>query len=278
MKTILIILGGAADRISLSPNGETPLAAAVTPSLDALAQISDIGYVRTVPYYLSMTAKNAVFNILGYDQRRGDITETELMELGFNADFPSGPLPFFNIPYFSGHGSMITTSPLIRGIARLASLTPVDIYSPGASDEDIYDVMASEAIRLSEKQEFVGIYVDEPAQAARLKNYEAKIKAIEAIDSHLISPIADYVWRAGEPMVLAIIPDMAVSCYTGAPVEGKVPAMLYNNEREGIGMKKFCELEAIHFHDDFPTIEDLMLELCYPYTPVAMDFDSEKPF
>jgi 2,3-bisphosphoglycerate-independent phosphoglycerate mutase len=66
-----VLLDGCGDRPSPALNFTTPLQAANTPNLDALARRSKLGLVVTVGKGVSPESDIAVFNMLGYSFLKG---------------------------------------------------------------------------------------------------------------------------------------------------------------------------------------------------------------
>lgn len=69
MKAIVLVADGAADHPVPSLGGRTPLEAARTPNLDALARRSCFGLLRTIPEGLPADSAVANLAVLGYDPR-----------------------------------------------------------------------------------------------------------------------------------------------------------------------------------------------------------------
>ena len=69
-RRVIIILDGAADDPQLDLGGRTPLQAARTPSLDAIAREGVAGLVKTIPDALPPGSDIAALSILGYDPQR----------------------------------------------------------------------------------------------------------------------------------------------------------------------------------------------------------------
>jgi 2,3-bisphosphoglycerate-independent phosphoglycerate mutase len=70
MKYLVLIGDGMADRPLEALGGKTPLMAAHTPHMDALAQRGEVGLVRTIPPGLPKGSEIANLSIFGYDPRR----------------------------------------------------------------------------------------------------------------------------------------------------------------------------------------------------------------
>jgi 2,3-bisphosphoglycerate-independent phosphoglycerate mutase len=70
MKYLVLIGDGMADRPLKELGGKTPLMAARTPNMDALAQGGEVGLVRTIPSGLPKGSEIANLSIFGYDPKR----------------------------------------------------------------------------------------------------------------------------------------------------------------------------------------------------------------
>jgi 2,3-bisphosphoglycerate-independent phosphoglycerate mutase len=70
MKYLILIGDGMADRPVKELGGKTPLMAARTPNMDALAQHGELGTVRTIPKGLPKGSEIANLSIFGYNPKR----------------------------------------------------------------------------------------------------------------------------------------------------------------------------------------------------------------
>lgn len=246
---------------------DTPIVQAYLPSFDLLARRGILSSFRTLRPSDSFSHVNALLSILGYDLNRGIPSVEQLMEFGLShgspiTDYPS--LHPFIIPGFSGHGLCVTTSAWVRGAAKCALLRPVDIYSPGSSDADILDTLAHTACRGIVSHDFVLVYVDSPLKASLRGDHNAKIAALELIDTHLINPIADFIWKSDLMIHLAVTTDLVTPWHSGNPVDMKVPVITYfnNNDHAGNPEDFFSEVNAMFGIDYFENPSDLIKYLC----------------
>ena len=69
MKYVVVLGDGMADEPLAELRGKTPLSYANTPALDAIAQKSEIGMVRTVPEGMVPGSDTANLSVLGYDPK-----------------------------------------------------------------------------------------------------------------------------------------------------------------------------------------------------------------
>lgn len=244
---------------------DTPLVNANIPALDMLARIGDLSALP-VNSSSPVSHKNALINLLGFDLQKGEPFTEELMEFGLdNSSAITGfkSLKPFVIPGFSGHGVCITTSAWVRGLAKCALLKPRDIYSPGSSDAEILETMASLVCEAITVNEFVFVYVDTPLRASLKGDYDRKIQSLESIDRHLIAPVADFVWKSELMINMAVTTDLVTPWHRKRPAMLSVPVVLYfnNNNFEEDQRFSFTEVQAMlgtrHFNSSSALIKYL---------------------
>lgn len=86
MKYLLVLCDGMADEPLEALGGRTPLEAAFTPNLDALAARSEIGMVRTVPRGMAPGSDTANLSVLGYPPRQYYTGRSPLEALSMGVD------------------------------------------------------------------------------------------------------------------------------------------------------------------------------------------------
>ena len=69
MKYVVILGDGMADEPIESLGGRTPLEAADTPAMDALAAAGEIGLVHTIPEGMKPGSDTANLSVMGYDPK-----------------------------------------------------------------------------------------------------------------------------------------------------------------------------------------------------------------
>lgn len=262
MKTILIVIAGMADLPDPITRRDTPLNVANIPSLHTLARRGELTSLSPLgSHYISHV--NSTLSLLGYDLDRGEPSTRELMEYGLEGgalltDFPT--LRPFIIPGFSGHGVCVTTSAWVRGVAKCALLKPLDIYSPGSSDAEILETMAELAINSIKDNEFVLVYVDSPLKAALKGDFDSKVTALELIDRHLVTPVADFVWKSELLLHLAVTTDLVTPWHKQRPSKLSVPVVFYfnNHDWEGDPDQKLTEEESLYTEGNTYTSSDFM--------------------
>lgn len=86
MKYVVVLGDGMADWPLESLGGGTPLSCAKTPVMDALAKVSEIGTVATIPEGMAPGSDTANLSVMGYDPRRYYTGRSPLEALSIGVD------------------------------------------------------------------------------------------------------------------------------------------------------------------------------------------------
>ncbi len=128
--------------------------------------------------------------------------------------------PFADV--YGKQGAMITAVDLLRGLAVLIGWRRIDV--PGATgytDTD-YAAKGRYAIDALEDVDLVCVHVEAPDEASHEGDTEAKVKAIEAIDRHIVAPVHEALKSRGEYRIL-VTPDHPTPLRTKTHSHGFVP-------------------------------------------------------
>lgn len=128
--------------------------------------------------------------------------------------------PFADV--YGKQGAMITAVDLLRGLALLIGWRRIDV--PGATgytDTD-YAAKGRYAVDALDDVDLVCVHVEAPDEASHEGDTEAKIKAIEAIDRHIVAPVHEALKSHGEYRIL-VTPDHPTSLQTKTHSHGFVP-------------------------------------------------------
>ena len=94
MRYLVILCDGMADEPLEELGGRTPLEAAVTPNMDRLAKVSEIGMVRTVPEGMAPGSDTANLSVIGYDPKRYYTGRSPLEALSIGVDMAPDDVSF----------------------------------------------------------------------------------------------------------------------------------------------------------------------------------------
>ena len=86
MKYVVVLGDGMADWPMESLGGGTPLSCAKTPVMDALAKVSEIGTVATIPEGMAPGSDTANLSVMGYDPRKYYTGRSPLEALSIGVD------------------------------------------------------------------------------------------------------------------------------------------------------------------------------------------------
>lgn len=128
-------------------------------------------------------------------------------------------------------GAILSAVDLVRGVGQLIGWKRIDV--PGATgylDTD-YAAKGRYGIEALASHDVVCVHVEAPDEASHEGRVDAKVKAIEEIDRHIVGPILEALKRYPESRIL-IEPDHRTPLRTRAHSHGAVPFAL-----AGFGLK-----------------------------------------
>lgn len=123
---------------------------------------------------------------------------------------------------FGKSGKMITAVDLLRGLAALIGWERIEV--PGATgylDTD-YAAKGRYAIDALETTDVVCVHVEATDEASHEGDIPEKIKALEAIDTHIVGPLHEALQKQGEYRII-VLPDHPTFCRTKTHSHGYVP-------------------------------------------------------
>jgi 2,3-bisphosphoglycerate-independent phosphoglycerate mutase len=123
---------------------------------------------------------------------------------------------------YGKRGAMITAVDLLRGLATLLGWRRIEV--PGATgytDTD-YAAKGRYAARALADVDLVCVHVEATDEASHEGDAEAKVKALEEIDRHIVAPVHEALKRFGEYRIL-VSPDHPTPLRTKTHSHGHVP-------------------------------------------------------
>jgi 2,3-bisphosphoglycerate-independent phosphoglycerate mutase len=126
---------------------------------------------------------------------------------------------------FGVRGAMITAVDLLRGLAALLGWERIEV--PGATgylDTD-YAAKGRYAVSALERFDLVCVHVEATDEASHEGRADAKVRALEEIDRHIVAPLLAALQRYGEFRLL-VTPDHPTLLRTKTHSHGEVPFAL----------------------------------------------------
>jgi len=169
---------------------------------------------------------------------RGDIPATMIWLFWGSGKIPDMP-PFKQTYGLSA--AMTSGVDLLRGLARMVGMDILDI--PGVTDglDNDYAAQASGALQALDDHDLVVIHIEAPDEAAHSGSIDAKIDAIQRVDSEVVSRLRS--WQP-DSLRLLVMPDHSTPLQTQTHVADPVPFMLWGSGFTPNGAKRFTESEA----------------------------------
>jgi 2,3-bisphosphoglycerate-independent phosphoglycerate mutase len=137
--------------------------------------------------------------------------------------------PFAEV--FDKRGAIISAVDLVRGVGILLGWTRIDV--PGATgylDTD-YAAKGRYAVEALQKHDLVCVHVEAPDEASHEGKADAKVRALEEIDRHIVGPLVEALPKYGDWRIF-VSPDHRTPLRTRAHAHGAVPFVLAGS---GIG-------------------------------------------
>jgi len=161
-------------------------------------------------------------------------------------------LPSF-MDIYGKQGCMITAVDLLRGIAALLDWPRIEVTgATGYTDTD-YAAKGAAAIKAIAEPDvdLVCVHVEAPDEASHEGDVQAKIKAIEEIDSHIVGPIHEALKQQGDYRIL-VSPDHPTPVQTKTHSHGVVPFTIAGTGIEADTQTSYNEIQAKASAHQFP--------------------------
>jgi 2,3-bisphosphoglycerate-independent phosphoglycerate mutase len=145
---------------------------------------------------------------------------------------------------FGLRGAMISAVDLLRGIGKFAEMEIIKVPGATAYLDTNFEGKADAAIdALKRGNDFVYIHIEAPDECGHRGEAEGKVKAIEEIDSRVLSRILPKLQEMGDFRLL-ICPDHPTPLSTKTHTNAPVPYMIYDSREKKSGPAVFTEKTA----------------------------------
>ena len=140
-----------------------------------------------------------------------------------------GPsLPSFE-SRFGLQGVMITAVDLLRGLAALIGWDRIEVEGATGYLDTNYAGKGQAAVEALDKYDVVCVHVEATDEASHEGRVDEKIKALEAIDTHVVAPVHEKLKSMGDYRLL-VLPDHPTPCSTKKHAHGAVPLTICGSD------------------------------------------------
>jgi 2,3-bisphosphoglycerate-independent phosphoglycerate mutase len=140
-------------------------------------------------------------------------------------------------------GAIISGVDLVRGVGILLGWKRIDV--PGVTDylDNDYAAQGRGAIEALKEFDVVCAHVEAPDEASHEGKADAKVKALEEIDRHIVGPLLQALPKHGDWRIL-VSPDHRTPLRTRAHAHGAVPFAIAGTGIVPKGQKSYDEVVA----------------------------------
>lgn len=156
-----------------------------------------------------------------------------------------------------GSAGLISAVDLMRGIGRLAGMDILDVEGANAYYDTNFAGKARAALDYIYNHDFVVVHVEAPDEAGHNGDIDAKIKALEDIDQHIVAPIYSMARYYGDWRIM-LAPDHPTPVAMRSHTSNPVPYVVWGKGIEANGAQAFCENEAARVGADPVTASEIL--------------------
>ncbi len=132
---------------------------------------------------------------------------------------------------YGQRGAMISAVDLLKGIAVGAQMDNIDVEGADGTLETNWEGKAQAAVKalLQDGYDFVYIHMEAPDEMGHQGSLERKIKAIEYLDTRVLSYVVKEMDASGEDYRLLMMPDHPTPIACRTHTSNPVPYLLYDS-------------------------------------------------
>lgn len=123
---------------------------------------------------------------------------------------------------FGIQGAMITAVDLLRGLASLVGWDRIEVDGATGYLDTNYAGKGQAGVEALDRYDIVCVHVEATDEASHEGRHDEKIKALEAIDEHIVAPLHEKLKTFDEYRLL-VLPDHPTPCSTKKHSHGMVP-------------------------------------------------------
>lgn len=141
-------------------------------------------------------------------------------------------------------GAVVSAVDLIKGLGICAGMKSLNVEGATGNIHTNYEGKAQAAIDFfSNGGDFVFVHVEAPDECGHRYEIDNKVKAIELIDSKIMAPILDYLYKQGDFKVM-VLPDHPTPLCYRTHTHDAVPFLIFDNNDIKNNDLKYCEEDA----------------------------------
>jgi 2,3-bisphosphoglycerate-independent phosphoglycerate mutase len=158
---------------------------------------------------------------------------------------------------YGKNGAIISGVDLVRGVGALLGWKRIDV--PGATGylDTNYRSKGKFGVDALAEHDLVCVHVEAPDEASHEGKIEAKVKALEEIDRHVVGPLMDALSNQGDWRIL-VSPDHRTPLRTRAHAHGAVPFVVAGTGIAAQGQVSYDEVVAGQGSKKFDRGHELM--------------------
>jgi 2,3-bisphosphoglycerate-independent phosphoglycerate mutase len=144
---------------------------------------------------------------------------------------------------YGKRGAIISGVDLVRGVGILLGWTRIDV--PGVTDylDNDYAAQGRAAVAALQSHDLVCAHIEAPDEASHEGRADAKVRALEEIDRHIVGPLLDALPAHGDWRIL-VSPDHRTPVRTRAHAHGAVPFAMAGTGIEALVQPSYDEAVA----------------------------------
>lgn len=158
---------------------------------------------------------------------------------------------------FGLQGAMITAVDLLRGLAALIGWDRIEVEGATGYLDTNYAGKGAAAVEALDKYDIVCVHVEATDEASHEGRHDEKIKALEAIDQHVVAPVREKLQSLGDHRML-ILPDHPTPCSTKKHAHGMVPLCVCGSDVPVGDGTTYDEVQAASSSVAFPQGWEMM--------------------
>jgi 2,3-bisphosphoglycerate-independent phosphoglycerate mutase len=141
-------------------------------------------------------------------------------------------------------GAIIAAVDLVRGIGILMGWDVIEVPGITGYIDTNYAGKGSYAIRALDRYDILCIHIEATDEASHAGSAQEKVKAIEQIDTHILSPLINHFRTTGSEWRVLIMPDHPTPCTLRTHTHDPVPFIIAGSNIRWNGGRSFTEAEA----------------------------------